>query len=76
MIAVMRILNINTIYIDEIFSGASEDNMDVLSDLISLFSDFNVNIVMIVQNSKMVPDNVNYFKLIRNLDNSVTIEGS
>lgn len=76
IITMMKVLGINTIYVDEAFSGASVKNLTRVSDLIAYIASTGVNMVIITQNEAMIPQSINptiYF-LTRSEDNKTTVE--
>lgn len=73
LLVVMNILGVDTVYVDEAFSGASLDNAKRVNRLLKSYSDRGVNIILIAQNAGITEDiPANILRLDRTLDN-VTI---
>ena len=74
LIGVMRILNVNTIYIDEAFSGASKKNVSKINRLLKSVQERGINIILIAQDTSMAYGiDANSLILTRSLDNKTSI---
>lgn len=74
LMVVMRVLNVNTVYIDEAFSGASTDNATRVNRLLKEYSSRGANLIIIAQNAEIasgIPANV--LNLERSLDNVTSV---
>ena len=77
LMCVMKILNVNTVYIDEAFSGVSEKNSSCINKLLKSYEDRGCNIILIAQMPNMAADiEANVLRLSRSLDNKTYVEVS
>ena len=75
VIAIMKLQGINTIYIDEAFSGSSKENLEKIGGMIAEILNDNINLVMIVQHSNIaanLPD-AHIYHFSRSILNETTI---
>lgn len=77
LVAVMTILGVNTIYVDEAFSGAAEANLVKINKLLQYYNERGLNIILIAQSTRMaIGIDANTLILTRSLDNKTTIHQS
>ena len=75
VIAIMKLQGINTIYIDEAFSGSSKENLEKIGGMIAEILNDNINLVIIVQHSNIaanLPD-AHIYHFSRSILNETTI---
>lgn len=74
LMVVMRILQVNTVYVDEAFSGASMDNASRVNRLLKVYASRGANLIIIAQNGEIadgIPANV--LNLERSVDNITSV---
>lgn len=76
VVAIMRLKGINTVYVDEAFSGASRENMPIVGSLITELINEGLNMIIIVQNEDIIPGTIGWHSLFlkRNISNCTTIK--
>ena len=76
LLGVMKILGVNTVYVDEAFSGASKRNIVKINKLLRSIQERGFNIILIEQDTSMASGiEANVLYLSRSLDNKTTITG-
>lgn len=78
LIGIMKILGVNTVYIDEAFSGSSTQNIEKVNQLLRVLQTRGFNIILISQNMAIANGlDANVLLLNRSLDNktNVTVKG-
>ena len=74
LVGIMRILKVQTIYIDEAFSGAVTDNVQKINKLLAHVQSRGFNLVIIAQNAEMSRGiSANTLFLTRSIDNKTTV---
>lgn len=74
LVNIMRMVGVQTIYVDEAFSGSAKKNMGKLNKLLQSFEERGLNMVIIAQDSSMADGlKANRLILSRSLDNKTTI---
>ena len=74
LVGVMKILGVNTVYVDEAFSGAAKANVTKVNKLLSSISERGYNIILIAQDSTMSESiSANTLLLSRSLDNKTSV---
>ena len=74
LMVVMRVLHVNTVYIDEAFSGASVENAGRVNRLLKKYAEQGSNIIIIAQNAEIasgIPSNILYLE--RSIDNMTSV---
>lgn len=75
VIAIMDMLGVRTIYIDEAFSGASPSNITLAGDMLMAWVERGFNLVIIAQNLNIIRSaDANIFRLSRTAYNQTIIE--
>ena len=78
LIGIMKILGVNTVYVDEAFSGVATENIGKVNSLLRSISERGFNLIIIAQNASMAAGlECNVLRLSRSIDNktSITTEG-
>ena len=75
LIGISQILGVNTVYIDEAFSGVSRQNVEKVNALLRHIQTKGINLILIAQDPAMA-DNIdaNVLLLSRSLDNKTSIQ--
>lgn len=74
LIGIMKILGVETVYIDEAFSGASKKNVERINALLKDVKSRGFNVILIAQNILMASNiEANTLLLSRSLDNKTSI---
>lgn len=74
LIALMKILGVDTVYIDEAFSGAAKENVEKINRLLRYVQESGKNLVLIAQDTSMAKDiKANVLFLTRSLDNKTSV---
>ncbi len=72
--SIMNLLGINSVYIDEAFSGAAKDNIKHLNKFLSHIKDEGFNIILIAQNMSLAEGiDANRLLVTRSIDNETSI---
>ena len=72
---VMRILGADTIYVDEAFSGSSEENVQLVNRLLMAAQSKGRNVIMIAQNHAVAAGiDANVLYIERSIDNKTTVQ--
>lgn len=76
VIAILKLQGINTIYIDEAFSGSSKENLEKVGSMIAEILEDGINLIMIVQNSSIATNltNAHIYHFSRSALNETTIK--
>jgi len=74
LIAIMKILGVDSVYIDEAFSGASKANVAKINKLLQHVQEEGLNVTLIAQDTTMA-ENIksNVLILTRSVDNKTTV---
>ena len=76
LLSIMSLLGVKTIYIDELFSGSSLENIEKLNTLLRTVGEQGYNIVMIAQNAAIASGmEVNRLILSRTENNRTSVSG-
>ena len=72
----LKLQGINTIYIDEAFSGSSKENLEKVGSMIAEILEDGINLIMIVQNSSIATNltNAHIYHFSRSALNETTIK--
>lgn len=74
LISVISLLGINTVYIDEAFSGSSKGNIKKIGRLLDSLKERGFNIIMIAQDTSLADGlDANRLVLVRTIDNKTII---
>lgn len=75
IVCIINLLGVNTVYVDETFSGASLDNLIRARKLLSWYNTRGVNMIIIAQNHIVSSDikNSNIITVSRSSDNKTSI---
>ena len=75
VIAIMKLQGIQTIYIDEAFSGSSKENLEKVGNMIAEILKEGINLTMIVQNTSIAANlpNAHIYHFSRSILNETTI---
>lgn len=75
LVCIMKIMGVNTIYVDEAFSGVATENISKVNALLASLSERGYNIILIAQNMDMAANlYANVLTLSRSLDNQTTVK--
>lgn len=75
LIGIMKILGVETVYVDEAFSGASKQNVVKINALLRSFQERGFNIILIAQDTSMAAGmEANTLLLSRSLDNKTQVQ--
>lgn len=76
LLSIMSLLGVKTIYIDELFSGSSLENIEKLNTLLRTVGEQGYNIIMIAQNASIADGmEVNRLVLSRTESNRTIVSG-
>lgn len=74
LVAVMGILGVNTVYVDEAFSGAAVANMAAVNKLVEFVGKRGFNLILIAQNGAIASGlDANILRVSRSVDNKTTV---
>lgn len=74
LVCIMKILGVETVYVDEAFSGASNRNVEKINRLLQDIKERGLNIILIAQDITMARNiDANVLLLSRSLDNKTSI---
>lgn len=73
LVAVMDLLGVRTVYIDEAFAGASKENQDNINALLRRVQELGIDVVIISQSNYFEGLEANVLILSRSLDNKTSI---
>ena len=74
LVGIMDLLRVNTVYVDEAFSGVARANIEKITALLNMYQQRGYNIVLIIQDDSVAKSvEANTLMLSRSLDNKTTV---